>query len=391
MQRGEPVFSLALIGAGPAGLSAVFTALQNGISPEQICLCERADTLLGGWRHTSVPIIERMDPSVTWQSAQGGLNDHSWLEALDTESSAVFDGGSLVALRKTLLEQLNRAGVAIRTGAKALEIGRDYNNDFRAWFESGVPITAKRLILATGGGKNHGYRWAEEKSLSIQPFLPAGINLRLKESRKRTWGSLPPTKVQVGLASMDDRAEGSIEGPHPWLGGTALTRLSLCAPAALAAANYKGSIQINWLCRGQEGVSSKELMQFQEQAGRRTLEEYPWTGLEKTVWKTLLQRARAEPSALWRSLSQRELQNLASQFTRAQFKFEGYRLDRIGGLAAGGLGLEELVPGTFESKREAGLFWIGELVDLHASDPNANLWLAHLAGKNAADAVAHTL
>lgn len=387
MQHGEPLYSLAVIGAGPAGLSAVFTALKNGIQPEHICLCERADHLLGGWRHTSVPSIEYIDPSSTWQTADGGVTDHGWLEALETESSGVFEGGTLKALRASLLEELRQAGVAVRLGAKALEIGRDYNNDFRAWFETGSPITAMRLIVATGGGKNHGYRWAEEKSLSIQPFLPAGINLRLKETRKRTWGSLPSTKVEVGLGAIEGRAKGAIEGPHPWLGGDAVTRLSLGAPKALAEANYRGSLQINWLCRGQEGVASKELLQFQEQAGRRTLEEYPWTGLEKTVWKTLLNRARVEPSGLWRALGHRELQQLASHFTRSQFKFDGYRLDRLGGIAAGGISLEELVPGTFESKREAGLFWIGELVDLHASDANTNLWLAHLAGKNVADAI----
>lgn len=392
MQRGDPVYDLAILGSGPAGLSAAFAALARGARPKAICLCERAQTVLGGWRHKAVGASEVPRRETTWHTALAGLTDHAWLAALDPERVPDLLGqGLLPQVRVSLTERCLRAGIALRTGAKALEIGRDYNGHFRAWFETGVPLTAKRLIIATGGGKNHGFRWADEKGYQVEPSIPAGINLRLKESRKRTWSGLPPTPVQVSLDGASDRVDGEIEGPHPWLGGSALTSLSLREPAAFAKVHYKGSVQINWLCSGGEGVSSKDLLQFQEQAGRRTVGEYPWGDLEKTVWNTLMHRARVEPSTLWRALSQRELQHLASHFTRTQITFEGYRLDRAGGIAAGGIRVEELIPGTFESKREAGLFWIGELLDLHASRPGENLWLAQVAGERAAEAALASL
>ena len=391
MQHGDTVYALAVIGSGPAGLSAVTTALRNGLAPDSICLCERAEVLLGGWRDRQIPALEPLARTTTWHTVQGGLNDHTWLEALEPSVRGDFPQGNLSSLRETILTELLRAGVRVRTGAKALEIGRDYNGDHRAWFESGVPITARRLIVATGGGKNHGYRWAEEKALGLQPFIPAGINLKLAESRNRTWAALVSTPAQVVASTSGEPGEGVLEGPHPWLGGSALTELTLRNPSAFFAAKYKGSLQVNWLCSGQEGVSSKELAQYQEQAGRRDLGDHPWPMIGPMLWNTLLQRARLAPDQPWRNLSSRDLQHLASHFTRTQVKYDGYRLDRQGGLAAGGLSIAELVPGTYESRREPGLFWIGELVDLHASNPNANLWLAHLAGKSAADAATQSL
>lgn len=391
MSRSEQIYKMVILGSGPAGLATVRGALEAGVAGSEICLLERGERLLAGWRSAALPAPVRPPEVTPWQSAEGPVFDNAWIEALGA-APGLENGfsGPVARVRDELVREYQGAGVYFRTGAKAVEVVRDADGNFRVWFEQGTPLAGKRLVVATGGGRNHAFRWAEEWGLAHTERYPAGLNLRMSMSRGQSWNTLSRAPAAVRLEKLKGAEgltfSGEITSQHPWLGGSAVSSLSAVCPAALARARYSGDMRVNWLPLVEGGLSPRVISQFQEQAGRRNLVEHPWEGISAALWRFVLKAARVPEETLWRSLTPRQGQVLGSQLTSSRLKFDGFRLDRESGLQAGGIALTSLVAGTFELRKTPGLFWIGEGVDLHALDPVANHWLAQAAGQLAARA-----
>lgn len=392
MNREEMIARVAVIGGGLAGLAAVRAALEAGVPGERICLFDRGDRLFAGWRARVLPDRLRPCSESVWQTLEGPLFEPAWIAAMSSLEAEPDEEEPVLRCAERTLAQLRAVGVKVRLGAKATEVVRDADGRFRVWFEQGVPVATERLIVANGGGRHHAFGWAEEWGLPLRPRHPAGLNLRLTVSRGRSWGRLPDTKAEVSLLKvkgMEGLTEtGSCESVHPWVGGDAVCRLTLLQPAVLASARCRGELRFDWLPGQPGGISPKELAQVREQAGRRTLGEHPWPGVSGALWAFVLKSAKIQPETAWRALSMRQGQMLGNQLRDARLRFDGYRLDREAGLSAGGIGLEGLVPGTFEVRSRPGLYWVGEGIDLHALDPSSNAWLASAAGRAAGLAAA---
>ena len=70
------------------------------------------------------------------------------------------------------------------------------------------------------------------------------------------------------------------------------------------------------------------------------------------------------------------------------FKVKKYRPISEAIVCGGGVAVNEINPSTMESKKVRGLYFAGEVIDLHAYTGGFNLQIAfstgHLAGRNAA-------
>lgn len=396
MSRTEPILKIIVVGAGPAGWAAVQAALEAGVPGNEICLVERGEQPLSGWRSSTLPKLDRPPASTAWQTVEGPLFDNNWIGAL---ASVAVPPQAMTGPRERVIEAISRrlieAGVLWHPRSKATEVVRNADGDFCVWFEHGTPVMGARLILAPGGGRNHAFRWAEEWGLPLTDRHPAGLNLRLKVSRSRSWSSLSPVRTSVALEKVKGAEglflDGFMESTHPWLGGSGVAGLSLVCPALLARARYQGILRVNWLPDLKGGLSLKVVRLFQEQAGRRLLAEFPWEGVPVGLWRFILQAAGVAEEIPWRSLTSRQTQMIGNQLICTRLNFDGYKLDREAGLSAGGIALTALVPGTFEVRNIPGLFWIGEAVDLHALDPVANRWLAEAEGRAAGQAAVLSL
>ncbi|MFP4541053.1 MAG: hypothetical protein ACLFR7_05450 [Opitutales bacterium] len=388
MSRGDLIHSLAVVGTGLAGEAAVRAALAAGLSPRDLCVVERGERLLAGWRHDRRPEVGPRAPRANWSTSGSHMLPHAWLDWLEGAEATPLAEGAVRPAAERWQAELKGAEVALRLGAKAVDIGRDADGHHRVWFDHGPPITTRRLILATGGGRNHAFTWAEERAIALAPRLPAGLNLRLSATRRKTWNQLPPHPVGLRLREKGTQhapsVEGELESVYPWLRGAALHRLTARFPQRLAEASYRGELVVNWVPAVGDGLSTAVLQRFQEQAGRRGVAEFPWEGLPAPLWSYLVGAAKLPPAEPWRSLAPRQLQALGTQLTSSRLPFHGYGLDRVAGFFAGGVLLGELVPGTFELQREEGLHWVGEAVDLHGDEPIANAWLAAAQGTAAA-------
>jgi predicted flavoprotein YhiN len=391
MSRADENRRLAVVGGGLAGWAAVRAALAAGLPGTEILLLERGAGPFDAWRCPDFGDTPDELSAAAWQTHEGPLFDKAWLDVLGSLAVPPAPGGSVRSAAAEATRELAAAGVTVRGGAKAVEVVRDADGNFRVWFEQGVPVAARRLVLALGGGSNHGFGWAEEWGLPLAPRFPVGLNLRLGLARGRSWNELPEVPASITITGVKGleglTAAGRVSSRHPWMEGTAVSHLSMLVPAALAAAKYAGELRVDWLPGAEGGLSPKVFARFQEQAGRRALGEFPWEGIAPALWRFVLKAARLAPETPWRALSMRQGQMLGTQLRATRLPFKGFRLDREAGLSAGGISLAGLVPGTFEVRSTPGLFWVGEGVDLHALDAGANRALALAAGA-AAGAVA---
>lgn len=393
-RTGADLCGLVVVGGGLAGCGAARAAARV-LGPGAVVLVERGERLLSGWRAREVT-GKGAAPS---EGAVGTLSPDGlptgWGEAIEGFPSAALPDGTVETLSHAILHELTTLGVNCRFDAKAIEVSRDSDRNFRVWFESGTPVAGRRLVVATGGGRQVGRRWAEEWHQPWRAMVPAGLNFRTTLSRSRGWGTLAPVSAEIAVAasgsSMPLTARGWLDGIYPWLGGSALVALSLDSPDALEKSGYRGEFTVNWLPNLDGGVSMRAFQQFQQEKGRRLVHELPWGDLSPALWRFVLGPLKIPAETPWQALSTREAQILAHRVTHTKIPFKGFRLDRNGGVHAGGVALDGLVPGTFESLPLPGLFWVGEVVDLHALDLSGNLHLAIAAGAIAGETAAQQL
>jgi hypothetical protein len=88
--------------------------------------------------------------------------------------------------------------------------------------------------------------------------------------------------------------------------------------------------------------------------------------LPKRLWNKLVLAAQITTEARWAEVSKAQTEALAKQLTQAVFKVAGKTTFKEEFVTAGGVSLKEVNFKTFESKRVAGLYFAGEVLDIDA-------------------------
>jgi cation diffusion facilitator CzcD-associated flavoprotein CzcO len=139
----EHIHEVAVIGAGPGGITAAYLLQKQGI--DDFVILERADDVGGTWRDNHYPGLAVDIPSLWYQ----------FPFARDTDWSRLFaPGAEIQAYLRTVAEQV---GVHryLQTGAEVVrQVWDDARAVWRLEIADGRTVTARFLISAVGGYVN---------------------------------------------------------------------------------------------------------------------------------------------------------------------------------------------------------------------------------------------
>jgi predicted Rossmann fold flavoprotein len=293
-----------------------------------------------------------------------------------------------------LLAECTARGIELRTSQRVAAIGV-VDGHFRIDTSAGA-VTARRLVLATGGlslprtgSDGRGYAMAASLGHSIVPTTPALVPLILNgDLHDGLAGVSHEVRVRVGVSN----GVRIIEGPMLW------THVGVSGPAILDASRH-------WLRKVHEGEAASLSLQ---------LIPDPFDAVER--W--LLDAARARPRAtVAATLSERLPASLAARVARLQAA-EDITLARLerdtrrgivhaltdlalpvresrgydhAEVTAGGVSLHEVHPETLESRTCAGLYLVGEILDVDGRLGGFNFQWAWSSGRVAGEAAARSL
>ena len=402
---------LVVVGAGAAGLMAAVFAARAGAPVVLLEKTRRGGKKIvvsGGGRCNVLPAEVDVARFVTdgspntlrrilrsWPLAeQRRFFEHDLGIALAREGPKLFPASNRATdVRDALVEAARSAGADVRFDTAVTDLRADADG-WVAETADGAQ-RARAVVLATGG-------------LSVPKTGSDGFGLRLAgrlgHAMVATYPALTP--LLAGQAPGD--------APHAALSGVSLDA-SVTAPGTGGIATHGGFLFTH---RGYSGPSVLDVSHLttlsRERSDGSQRVEVAWTGQSEADWDARLQQHGPEPlSALLRAELPTRLADallaeadVPPQRTRAELRraerrrlaraLGAYRLPWTGDegykkaeVTGGGVALNQVHPGTLESRRAPGLYLCGEVLDAFGPIGGYNfLWAwatGRLAGLSAAD------
>ncbi|MEO6726167.1 MAG: NAD(P)/FAD-dependent oxidoreductase [Blastocatellia bacterium] len=383
-----------VIGGGAAGLFCALTAGQRGRS---VLLIEHAEKvgkkilISGGGRcnftnlHTAPDNFISRNPNFH-KSALARFTPHDFIALVKRHKIAfhekklgqLFCNDSAQQIVQMLLEECRSARVELRTNCQVQSVGK-LGNTFIVETNQGR-FEGQSLVVAIGGlsipkmgATDFGYRLARQFGLKIVQTKPALVPFTLAEQDRNVFTSISGISVDALVNLRNRQFRENILVTHQGLSGPAILQIS-------SYWNSGEAIEVNLLPDG----NAEELLAAERNSLKelKTLLSQYWPQRFAQAWTQI--QAESKPM---RQYSNKELRAIAEKIHRWQITpngTEGYRKAEV---TAGGVDTDELSSKTMESRRVAGLFFIGEIVDVTGQLGGFNFQWAWASGLAAGQAV----
>lgn len=273
-----------------------------------------------------------------------------------------------------LQAECDAAGVAIRTGVAVRRV--------RAGFvvETGTEeIAAQSVVIATGGlsipkigATPFGYEVAQQFELCVVPCRPALVPLTFSRADLAHFSPLTGVSTEAVVAADGRSFREKLLFTHRGLSG----------PAILQASSYwtpGEAVKVDLLPQVRVGDVLREQRAAADSSELRTI-------LGRFLPKRLAARwcevygPGAKPLP---SVSDREIDCLADSLHAWQFRPSGTEGFEKAEVTAGGVDTAEISSKTFEARKVAGLYFIGEVLDVTGHLGGFNFQWAWASGYSA--------
>jgi len=425
-------FDIIIIGGGPSGLMAAIAASRSGNA--DVLLLDKGDKLgrklaISGGGRCNVTNNKELDELIRHIPGNGRFlysamsvfnNKHiiTFFESLGIRLKEEDNGRMFPATDKAktvvdaLVSQVRRQGVHIRANSPVERVIYENGRVDGIELKNGERIGAACVIIATGGksvpqtgSTGDGYRWAEEAGHTITELFPTEVPILLSDpfiqSRELQGLSLRDVKLTVW------NPKGKQVISHT--GDMIFTHFGISGPIALRCSQFIHKVKK----QHEVGSVLMTLDLFPEQ----TVEElfsHIYGHIKanpKKIVKNSLRSAAPErlPERLVPVLLRKSELNweLSGEHASKQSVFSFAQTAKALSLHAhgtlpleqafvtgGGVSVKEIDPKTMQSKLIKGLYFCGEVMDIHGYTGGYNITAAfvtgHTAGRHAAESVAQT-
>ena len=397
-------YDVIILGAGAAGLMCAIEAGKRG---RRVVVLERADRIgkkiliSGGGRcnFTNLHTGPENFLSANRHFAKSALARYTAADFVrlverhgipyhEKKLGQLFCDRAASDITAMLEEECRDAGIEIRCNTKINEVHKgearkDEQFNVRANMQAEkVRFSAPHLVVATGGlsiakigATSFGYDLARQFGLKIVPPRAALVPLAFSEPDRKRWCDLAGVSTEVVACA------GPAKQALPWFRENMLfTHQGISGPAILQISSYwdgRGPIYLDL-------VPGRDLNAELRARGRR----------DSSNWKLLLR------DILPRRFADRWLEtyplagNSDRAFARAEQQLHTWEIKPEGTegygkaeVTAGGVDTDELWAKTMESRKVAGLFFIGEVVDVTGQLGGFNFQWAWASGYCAGQAV----
>lgn len=380
---------VVVVGAGAAGLAAaIFTARMKPGS--RVVILDGASKvgakiLVSGGGRCNVT-HEAVDAADFWGGSPNVVR--RVLAALPVDRTIAFfkeigvtlhvedrgklfpDSNSARTVLDALLSEAERRGVELRSGHRVLAVAR--RDDLFQLTTSAGDLSARKVVLATGGlslpktgSDGLGYQLATSLGHTLVATTPALEPLLLEgDFHAALSGIAQPVELTVRVAG---RKPALLEGPMLW------THFGVSGPAALDASRHwqraklEGAavtVSANLLPGHDFPALEAKLLQLVQAQPRTHLRNVLAGLLPGKVVDAVLARLKVGGDTSMANVSREDRRTLVKALLDWPLPVVGGRGYNFAEVTAGGVPLAEVDPSTLESRRSAGLYFAGEILDV---------------------------
>lgn len=283
--------------------------------------------------------------------------------------------------------QKNRVKILVQHGVKTIQY---LNEKFEVELNSGEMELFDKVIIATGGNKSSGgLAIAESFGHTIISPVPSLFTFHIQDNRLADLAGLSIEKVKVHANGTKLTTEGPLLLTHWGMSGPAILKLSAWGAREFAESDYLFSIEINWVPELSQTALSKKLNEIRIAEARKQIATFSPLPIPQRLWERLLIAAEINPTTPWAHINNQQLDKLYKQLTQAEFTVTGKSMFKEEFVTCGGVKLSEINFKTMESRKQPGLFFAGEVLDIDGVTGGFNFQSAWttgwLAGQAAGD------
>ena len=377
-------YDVIVIGAGAAGLMATWQAAQRGLKTlliEHTGKIGEKIRISGGGRCNFTNLFASPNNYISknphfCKSALAGYTQNDFIKLIEEHKIAyhektlgqLFCDGSATQIIDMFINLCLQNNAEIKTNLSVNSISKDTN--FKLETSDGI-YECSSLIIATGGlsipkmgASDFGYRVAKQFGHSIVPTRPALVPLLLEGKQKEDFCSLS------GISNSSVASYGKTKFPENIL----FTHKGLSGPAILQISSYLENFDEEIIIDLLPSLDLKT--EFLNAKNSKILpssfiKQYFPARLLDTLLKRHCEGAHGATVAisgvLNKNLSELKKETIlkfADNINAHKFKIAGSEGYLKAEVTAGGVSTDEISSKTMESKKVAGLYFVGEVVDV---------------------------
>lgn len=402
--------NICIIGAGPAGIIAAGMAASRG---KNVTLIERNDRIgkklfiTGKGRcniTNSAPIEDFFDNIIRNKnflySSFYSFNNEDIIRLLEKyglkikveRGNRVFPDSNkssdvIKTLEKFLLD--NKVNIMLNTKVNNIEFNEE---KFDIILKDKV-LKFDKVLIATGGksypltgSTGDGYIFAKKMKHNITDINPSLIPIEVKENWIKELQGLSLKNVEISAFAKRKLV-------YKEFGEMVFTHYGISGPIILSMSNYLHKYindGINMFIDFKPALSYEKL----DERILRDFEKYNNKQFKNSLNDLLPQKiipiiinlSGIESDKIINQITKEERIQLLESIKRFPMTFKSFRPIEEAIVTSGGIDVKEINPSTMESKIQAGLYFAGELLDVHGLTGGYNLQIAYstgyLAGNN---------
>ncbi|TCS96666.1 NAD(P)/FAD-dependent oxidoreductase [Hazenella coriacea] len=413
-----------VIGGGPSGLMASASAGMHGA---RVVLLDKGHQLgrklaISGGGRCNVTNIKELDELIKHIPGNGRFL-YSVFSIFNNQDLVHFfedmgvllkeeDNGRMFPVSnsaktvvQSLIDRVKQVGTEIRVDSPVKQVLYQEGQVQGVELQTGERLYAPAVIVAVGGksvpytgSTGDGYAWAEAAGHTITELFPTEVPLTSQEPFIRNKALQGLSLRDVHLTVYNPKGKKVIQ--HR--GDMIFTHFGLSGPVALRCSQFV----IKTLKKFNVSSTTVAIDLFPNQSEEGLLQKWePWVkqNLKKTLRNTLKQvlPERMIPLLFSQIGMDEEITNAhvsKEQLRQLVKRIKGFPVAINGTLplekafvTGGGVHVKEIDPRTMQSKKMQGLYFCGEILDIHGYTGGYNITAAsctgYVAGKSAAEQV----
>ena len=278
-----------------------------------------------------------------------------------------------------LVREAKRAGVEIRTNTEVMQVLKE-ENKFILYLREGKVVCDKLLIATGGNPKDASYNWLRELGHTIESPVPSLFTFNIPNSpvTKLMGVSVEHARVKIAGTKLDQ--QGPLLVTHWGLSGPAVLKLSAWGARTLHEMNYAFTALVNWIPEYNDNSLREFIQELRDtQASKIIISKSPFE-LPRRLWEYLVQKSEISDTMRWADLPKKNQNVLINNLVNDEYKVQGKTTFKEEFVTCGGVSLNDIDFTTMESKKCAGLYFAGEVLDIDGITGGFNFQAAWTTG-----------
>ena len=302
------------------------------------------------------------------------------------------DAKSVVNALLTRLKQLN---VTIKTNCPVEDIDYENGRVAKVLLKTGETIETKAVVVAVGGksvpytgSTGDGYPWAKKAGHTITDLYPTEVPVTSNEPfiKERILQGL--SLRDIGLSVLNHKGKSIITHKmdmiftHFGISGPAVLRCSQFVVKELKKGKSKRvTMKIDALPSQNEEVLFQEIMKKVKEEPKKVAKNALKGFVPERYLLFLLEQAEIDENSPMNSIAKDKLRAFAHLLKDFRFTVNGTLPIEKAFVTGGGVSIKEIEPKTMASKKMEGLYFSGEVLDIHGYTGGFNITSALVTGR----------